>query len=150
MNREVEGTRGVREDSREESGRKVRVPLGVARSKLAVPDIPGYRLRWLNDLEGRIQQAQAGGYEFVMSAEVPAFGDPDIDNVNRDLGARVSRVVDKTTGQKAYLMKIRQEFYEEDQREKLKVVEETDRQIKRGKLKEIENGYVPDAGIKIT
>lgn len=139
-------TRGIRNETREAEGRQTRVPLGVARSKMAVPEIPGFKFRWINDLQGRVLQAQQGGYEFVTSAEVPTFGDYDVDNVNRDLGARVSRVVDKTTGMKAYLMKIKREYWEEDQREKQKVVDETDQAIRKGSLKPVENVYVPDKG----
>jgi hypothetical protein len=141
--------RGIRQESREGEGRNTRVPLGVARLKMAVPEIQGYVPRWVNDDEGRIQQAQMGGYEFVMSSEVPTFGDMDVDNTNRDLGARVSRVVDRTTGKKAYLMKIKREFYEEDQREKLKIVNETDQAIRKGALKHVSNAYVPENGTGI-
>lgn len=138
--------RGIREESRIEEGRKARIPVGVPRSKLAVPEIRGYQLRWFNDLEGRIQQAQAGGYEFVEQDEAPTFGNPDVDNVNRDLGARVSRVVDKSTGMKAYLMKIKKEYYEEDQQAKQAIIDETDRQIRKGRLHDADNRYVPDNG----
>lgn len=138
--------RGIRSETREGEGRQTRVPLGVARLKLAVPELPGYKLRWINDGEGRMQMAQMGGYEFVSSEEVPAFGDPDIDNVNRDLGARVSRVVNKQTGERAYLMKLKKEFYEEDQKAKTAKVEETDLLIKRGKLEDGDSRYIPDKG----
>jgi hypothetical protein len=139
-------TRGIRNETRETTGRQARVPLGVARLKMAVPEMPGYVLRWINDDEGRIQQATMGSYEFVMAAEIPGFGDPDIDNTNRDLGARVSRVVDKTTGKKAYLMKIKQEFHAQDQQAKLAIVNETDAAIRKGALKPLENAYVPEQG----
>ena len=143
--------RGIREEDRVEQGRKERIPVGVPRSKLAVPERPGYQRRWFNDMEGRIQQALDGGYEFVMSGEVPKIGTSDIDNVNRDLGARVSRVVDKSTGMKAYLMEIKKEFFEEDQRAKQALIDETDRQIRKGTLHDADNRYVPDngRGIKI-
>ena len=75
-----------------------------------------------------------------------SLGDADIDNVNRDLGNRVSRVVDKSTGQKAYLMEIKEEFYKEDQAEKAAKVAEIDRTIKNGKLDDSENRYIPDKG----
>ncbi len=142
--------REERAANREEKGRSARVPLGVARSKLSVPGRPGYQRRWVNDTEGRIANAEAGGYEFVADEKLQV-GQQDIDNVNRDLGARVSRVVDKTTGQKAYLMEIKEEFYKEDQTAKVRKVEEVDRRIKSGKLEAVDGGYVPDdgRGIKI-
>ena len=134
-----------RDASREGEGRSKRVPLGVARSKLSVPVRPGYQRRWVNDAEGRIANAEAGGYEFAVDDKLQ-IGQPDIDNENRDLGARISRVVDKTTGQKAYLMEIKEEFYKEDQTAKVRKVEEVDRRIKTGKLEAVEGGYVPDEG----
>jgi hypothetical protein len=138
----------AREDraaTRDEEGRSTRVPLGVARSKLSVPARKGYVRRWINDTEGRLANAESGGYQFV---EDPALqiGEADIDNANRDLGARTSRVVDKTTGQKAYLMEIKEEFYKEDQAAKIAAVEEVDQRIKKGKLEEVAGGYVPDKG----
>lgn len=134
-----------RNAAREESGRSTRVPLGVARSKLSVPVRPGYQRRWVNDTEGRLLQAQQGGYQFAVDQSLQ-IGSPDIDNENRDLGARVSRVVDKSTGQKAYLMEIKEEFYQEDQAAKKKAVKAKDDLIKNGKLDDDADRYVPDKG----
>ena len=140
-----------RENTREESGRSTRVPLGVSRPKLAVPQREGYVRRWVNDVEGRLEMAERGGYQFVEDQSLQ-IGAPDIDNVNRDLGARMSRVVDKSTGMKAYLMEIKKEYHEEDQRIKMREVDETENAIKRGALHEEESRYVPDKGkgIKIS
>ncbi len=143
--------RTERSDSREETGRSTRVPLGVSRPKLAVPQRQGYVRRWVNDVEGRLQGAEAGGYQFVENSALQA-GTQDVDNVNRDLGARMSRVVDKSTGMKAYLMEIKQEFHEEDQKLKMREVDEIDSAIKRGALGDDESRYIPDKGkgIKIS
>lgn len=140
-----------RENTREESGRSARVPLGVSRPKLAVPQREGYVRRWVNDVEGRLEMAERGGYQFVEDQSLQ-IGAPDIDNVNRDLGARMSRVVDKSTGMKAYLMEIKKEFHEEDQKIKMREVDDTENAIKRGALHEEEARYVPDKGrgIKIS
>jgi len=137
--------RAERESSREATGRNTRVPLGVARSKLSVPERPGYKRRWINDTEGRLQYAEQGGYNFVEDQSLQ-IGSKDIDNTNRDLGSRVSRVVDKSTGQKAYLMEIKEEFWIEDQAIKAQVVAEKDNLIKHGKLEDGEGRYVPDKG----
>lgn len=137
--------REARAESREETGRNSRVPLGVARAKLSVPTRKGFVRRWVNDTEGRLQMAEQGGYQFATDQSLQ-IGDPDVDNQNRDLGARISRVVDKTTGQKAYLMEIKEEFYREDQRAKATKVAETDRLIKTGKLDDGEGRYIPDEG----
>lgn len=138
----------AREDratSREETGRNTRVPLGVARSKLSVPARAGYVRRWINDTEGRLMNAEQGGYQYATDQSLQ-IGAADIDNTNRDLGARVSRVVDKSTGQKAYLMEIKEEFYKEDQAIKAQAVAEKDRLIKNGKLDDGEERYIPDKG----
>lgn len=135
----------AREATREETGRNKRVPLGVSRTKLAVPQRNGYVRRWVNDSEGRLQMAEQGGYQFATDQSLQ-IGDPDIDNVNRDLGARVSRVVDKTTGQKAYLMEIKEEFYEEDQKAKAAKIDEVDQRIRKGKLEKVDDQYIPDNG----
>jgi len=134
-----------RNAAREETGRSTRVPLGVARSKLSVPARPGYQRRWVNDTEGRLLQAQQGGYQYSTDQSLQ-IGSPDIDNENRDLGARISRVVDKSTGQKAYLMEIKEEFYQEDQASKKKAVKAKDDLIKHGKLDDDADRYVPDKG----
>lgn len=128
---------------REETGRNTRVPLGVARAKLSVPQRPGYVRRWINDEEGRLMNAEAGGYQFATDLNLQ-IGTPDVDNVNRDLGARVSRVVDKSTGKKAYLMEIKEDFYREDQQAKAAKVAEKDRLIKTGKLEDDAGRYTHD------
>lgn len=137
--------RQERAETREETGRSTRVPLGVARSKLSVPARPGYQRRWVNDKEGRLANAQAGGYQFVQDQN-QQIGSPDIDNENRDLGARMSRVVDQSTGQKAYLMEIKEDFYKEDQAAKAAAVAAVDQRIKKGKLEDVEDSYIPDQG----
>lgn len=137
--------RAERESTREESGRSKRVPLGVARSKLSVPTRQGYVRRWVNDTEGRLLNASSGGYEYATDQSLQ-IGTQDIDNENRDLGARISRVVDKSTGQKAYLMEIKEEFYQEDQALKAKAIAEKDNLIKNGKLDDDVERYIPDKG----
>jgi hypothetical protein len=137
--------REERATGREQAGRNSRVPLGVARAKLSVPERKGYVRRWVNDTEGRLLQAEQGGYQFATDQSLQ-IGAPDVDNVNRDLGARISRVVDKSTGQKAYLMEIKEDFYAEDQAAKAKTVAEKDRLIKTGKLDDDVSRYIPDEG----
>lgn len=144
----VEPTREARSESREETGRSTRVPFGVPRLKLAVPTRQGYVRRWVNDQQGRLRQAEQGGYQYVEDPSLQ-IGTSDIDNVNRDLGTRVSRVVDRATGEKAYLMEIKKDFYEEDQAAKQAIINETDDAIRKGTLHDSDNRYVPKDGIKI-
>ena len=134
-----------RSASRETSGRKGRHGLGGLRSKLSAPAREGYVRRWVNDSEGRLLSAQEEDYQFVMDNNMQ-IGSPDVDNVNRDLGSRVSRVVDKMTGQRAYLMEIKKEYYDEYQAEKAAKVAETDERIRKGKLDDGDSRYIPDKG----
>lgn len=102
-----------------------RVPMTAPVLKLYVPDLPGYHLHWMRGDAGRLAQAEKAGYEFVDSSEV------DINNVllggdatksgNTDMGSRVSVIAGQETGGdgqpvRLYLMKQKQEWYEEDQK----------------------------------
>jgi len=141
-------SRAPRAESREDTGRKQRTPVGVMRPKMLAPERPGYKRRWFNATEGRLHQALTGDYTFVEDPSLQ-IGVPDIDNVNRDLGSRVSRVVDKATGQRAYLMEIKDDYYQDDQETKLADVEKIDHRIKTGNLDGVNEGYVPKRGISI-
>lgn len=99
-----------------------RIPMSSPKAKLGTPEIPGYHLHWINDYPGRIAQAIRGGYEFVSGEETHItsqdLGGDEAISGNTDLGSRVSVVVgrdDNEKGLRAYLMKVRNEFYQEDQ-----------------------------------
>lgn len=144
-------SREQRDVTRADAGRKERLPLGIKRSKMAVKDKQdGYVYRWINDTVGRIQDAQNGGYEFVANAVV---GEGDITNRNQSVGSdRVSRIVGKDDNGNpttAYLMRIKQEWYKEDQGNKQKVLDDLDAALKRGQAKPVDNGYIPAQGINI-
>lgn len=116
---------------------KSRRPLGVPKKKLEVPILPGYHVHVMNDIPGRIQAALEGGYVFVTPQEAPGFGSGDVVPGNSDLGNRVSRVVGKTADNlplRAYLMKIKQEWYDRDQDAKARVMDKTDEAIRGGQI----------------
>lgn len=102
-----------------------RIPMSVPVSKLEAPNIPGYHLHWFNGTPDRIARAQAGGYEFVHENEVRVnsvgLGADSTASGNTDLGSQVSVVGGKELDGKGnpvrmLLMKIKQEWYEEDQK----------------------------------
>ncbi len=103
-----------------------RIPMSSGQQKLSVPEIPGYVQHWMKGTPERIQQALQGGYEFVEESATRqinlGIGGDAKKSGNTDLGTRVSALAggDETTpdGQpmRLYLMKIRQEWYDEDQR----------------------------------
>ena len=119
------------------AGSRKRIPMSVPQRKLEVPDIAGYRLYWF--LESRVERALQGGYEFVDNREVTpnqrGIGTSGDVSGNSDLGSRVSVV--SGSGQdgqpeRLVLMKIKQEWFDDDQQilaDRNKQIEDT---IKRG------------------
>jgi hypothetical protein len=102
--------------------RSSRVPMSVPQQRLAVPEIPGYHLHWMIGDQHRIQAALRAGYEFVDEGETSLsdYGLGNSEGGNSDLGSRVSVLASRAPGddgssQRLYLMKIRQEWFDEDQ-----------------------------------
>jgi len=98
---------------------KKRVPVGGNRDILTVLNKEkNYTYRWVNDVDGRITKFKLADYEHVYmneGVEVGAVGDVK-------QGTNVGTIVSKSVGQgiTAYLMKIKTEFYNEDQAAKQK------------------------------
>lgn len=119
-----------------------RVPFGVPKTKLGVTlVIPGYYLYWCNDTGNQIAEAQAGGFDFVSPKE--------IGEVRED--SQVKRLVgNKKDGSPlyAYLLKIKQEWHEEDKAQLAEVDNQFERAIRRGKLSEQPGDARYDGGIK--
>lgn len=97
------------------SVRPKRIPVGSRPALAVVGKDPNFEYRWVNDDEGRISMFQQGGWKLVTNDEV------DIGNFRAESetpeGSLASKVVNPSTGQKAFVMKIPKEWYEEDQRE---------------------------------
>lgn len=113
--------RAKRADTREETGRRSRVPLGTLRPKLDYPSRPGYVRRFFNDVGNRIHDAGQAGYEFV---------EEDVDGRSQRVSRRVGTNEDGTA-MIAHLMEIREEFYNEDQAVKAARLDEMDAQMNR-------------------
>lgn len=138
---------------------RTRIPMSVPRAKLATPDLPGFHCHWINDYPGRILQAQAAGYEFV-SQEEALVTMPDLAGsplgAGTDLGSRVSVVVGRqedSTPLRAYLMKLRSEWYKEDQDVAQGRVDQIHEAIERGKQQvdgDNSNRYVKSVSVKGT
>lgn len=99
---------------------RARVPLGQ-RNPLKFREIPGYVLRVINDngLDTRVQDALAAGYAPVTEAELLGISEVQTDgDVGRasPLSSSVRRPVGK--GVTGILMKIKKEWYDEDQAKK--------------------------------
>jgi len=101
-----------------------RIPVGAPVRKLEAPEIPGYRLYWFKGTEERIQRAREGGYEFVSRKELRtnsvSLGSDTAADGSTDLGSGVSIVAggeldNNNQPIRMVLMKIKQEWYNEDQ-----------------------------------
>jgi hypothetical protein len=110
-------------------------------------------LYFFNDEPGRIAAALEAGWEFVTPDEV-GYHASNVTNNNVDLANRVSVLGMKSElgkPQQQVLLKIRQEWWEEDQAEVQARNNKTDASIKRGKGGvNVDNTGFYDAGIKST
>lgn len=119
--------------------------------KVNKPNLPGYHLHILNDYPGRIDEAVSKGYEFVSPGEVGGTSVNVVDH-NTDIGDKVRFLVGRNEQGGplyAYLMKIRQEWYDEDQAELQKRNDLIDTSIRKGQLSTggTDGFYVPRGGI---
>lgn len=139
--------RAARANDRDGVGRAERIPLGGHRAKLAALTRDGFHRRWINDHGTRIADAERGGYQFVED-------ETEINETGR--GSR--RFVTVGTNEdgsplKAYLMEIRQEFFDQDQKAKQSKNDEIDAAITRGQVEGAQpqdqgKYYVPSEGIR--
>lgn len=105
-----------------------RTPINGTRSRLSVRGKePGYVYRIVNDTDDRIQALQEIGYEIVTDSKV-SVGDKRIANPTQE-GSPVQVSVGQ--GVKAYLMRQKQEWYDEDQTAKNAKNDELEAQMKR-------------------
>lgn len=121
LNNPAESIVDARERMLKERGE--RLSLNAPDRRLEVPPIPGYHLHWF--LERNIHKALAGWYEFVTPDEVPSTTDRSIGGrskgaASEDLGgsrvAVVGGVNEQNLPEQLVLMKIRQEWYFDEQR----------------------------------
>jgi hypothetical protein len=119
--------------------------LGVDCSKLHAR---GYHPHWRNDMDGRVQEALANGYEFVHPDEIEEV---HLRISAKDMTAdKVSRIVgytDRGDPIVAFLMKIKQEWHEENMAFYKKRNDAIDAAVRSGNVASVENGYSPREGI---
>lgn len=118
-----------------------RTSMSVPQMKMTVPDIPGYHTHWMNDDQGRIERSLRAGYQFVESDEVVmhdfSLAGDSTKTGNQDMGSRVSMVVGTKEGgapARAYLMKIKIELWNADQKLQQEVNDNISRALRAGKI----------------
>lgn len=124
--------------------RPKRIPVGGARDIITVRNQdPNYVYRWVFDdpkRPGRVQRFLDGGYEFVQD-------DNEIGQRTVDRGSKVGSTISRPdSGGTLILMRIKKEWYDEDQVAKHEAINATEgsmqRDIREGRIPgETEPGY---------
>lgn len=109
------------------STRVVRKPLSQRGPQAISGDKnPDYEYRFVNDTGSRIHNFQQAGYEFVTGDEI-AVGDSRVKDAS-DLGSN-KRVI-SNDGTTSYLMRIKRDWYNEDQAAKAQQIKEQEAAMK--------------------
>lgn len=87
---------------------------------------PNYEYRFVNDNGSRLHLFQQAGYEFVKDEDM-IVGSSRVSDVN-DLGSNKSVI--SNDGTTSYLMRIKKEFYDEDQAAKAEAISEQESAMK--------------------
>lgn len=122
-------------------GRPKRVPLHAQRVLDVDNKDPNFEYRVVNELPGRVEKFIKAGWE-------PVSGDVSTSDASRvqdasQLGSVTRRVVNKSSRaevQTAVLMRIPKEYYEEDQKEKQRKVDEIEQSYDPTKADDV-HGY---------
>jgi len=113
---------------KETSTRTRRTSINGTRNKLNVRgQEPGYVYRIVNDIDDRVQTLQEMGYEMVTDKNV-TVGDKRIANPTQE-GSPVKVSVGQ--GVQAYVMRQKQEWYDEDRAIRKQQADEIEAQMKR-------------------
>jgi len=95
------------------SARTKRTPVNGRNILTVTGKEPGYVYRVVNMTGDRVQQFLDAGYEVVNAADI-RVGDRRVDSATPE-GSMAQVVVNKNEGQKAVVMRIKDEWYKEDQ-----------------------------------
>jgi|688.fasta_scaffold18428_8 hypothetical protein len=115
------------------SVRTRRSPINGTRNRLNVRGKePGYVYRIVNDIDDRIQTFQEMGYEIVSDSNV-SVGDKRVADATQE-GSPIKVSVGQ--GVQAYVMRQKQEWYDEDKVKKQEYVNELERSMKEDASKE--------------
>lgn len=133
-----------KESERQGAPRERRSNMGGMRLKLSVQkEVEGYHLYWENDDAGAIETLLYDGFEFVTPAEV----DMELAIVqDKDLGDRVSRYVgvkSDGTPMRAYLLKCRNDAWQERENYRYEQADVRDSDIRNNRVEADASRYVP-------
>lgn len=125
--------------SKSPSGRVKRTPIGQRNKLTVLGKDPSYEYRIVNDTGDRIGQFQEAGWELVDAADVK-IGDRRVDVASSE-GSKAQ--ISVGSGQKAFVMRIQKDWYQEDQVIKQREVDLTEQSMyqeaREGKYGEFKN-----------
>jgi hypothetical protein len=123
----------MRQSKEMDSGRVRRTPINGTRNRLNIRGKePGYVYRIVNDTDDRVKTFEEMGYEVVTDPSV-SVGDKRVATATKE-GSPVKISVGQ--GVQAYVMRQKQEWYDEDQQKKQEHVNELESSMKRDSEKE--------------
>lgn len=138
-------------DIRRTATRERGVFNGTNKKLSVMTEIPGYQLRWFNDTPGRIDAAVSRSWwDFVMQDEIALADTNKVIDRNSDIGNKVRAIVgvtDQNEPMYAYLMKIKKEWFDEDQQDAAQKIRDGEKEmIRNGGLNtdRIGEKYLPD------
>ena len=123
-----------------------RIPVGLPQNLLTVSglDTQNFEYRWvLNEYKyekNRVARFIQGGWEHVTDANVKV-GDGGVDTTTQEGGVSIRTM----QGKMYYLMRIRKEWYDEDQQLKAKEIEAGERQLYKDMMEK--EGYYGELNI---
>jgi predicted SPOUT superfamily RNA methylase MTH1 len=119
--------------------RERRLPINGSRNRLTIKGMePGYRYRIVNDMEDRVEELREFGYEIVMDKEV-SVGDRKV-AVPTSEGTPVR--VSVGGGMKGYVMRIKNELFEENRAAHDALVDSTEKQMIKDAKKKADYGDI--------
>lgn len=109
------------EAAKADPAQRRRIPMSVPIRRLELPELPGWHLHWFREIN--VARAMQAAYQFVESDEVLVSSrsiatDSELSG-NADLGTRVrvhSGVTELNHPEYLVLMKLKEEFWDEDRR----------------------------------
>ena len=114
-------------DTQEASARPRRTPVATRNRLFVRNKEPGYVYRIVNDVDDNIQIRQDQGYEIVPADKIGRVGDKRVDTAS---APGSSSYIPVGQGTKAVVMRIKEEYYKEDQAAKQAELEELEESMK--------------------
>jgi hypothetical protein len=109
------------------AGRVTRTPVGSRNILTVKGKDPNYEYRIVNDVDDRIEQFKEAGYEIVSNSSDVQVGDKRVNSASSEGSVKQMAV---GQGTKAYLMKIKKDWFQEDQQAKQRRVDELEKATK--------------------